>query len=56
MANVQQLSSVTLLDGLEAASSERALLVESDAPNEELRKVQHRIDAFKEEILRRMSW
>jgi DNA-binding GntR family transcriptional regulator len=51
-----KMGSGLLLDALEQASAERAILNMTDAPIEELRNCQKTIDTIKEETLRRMSW
>lgn len=45
-----------LLDALELASSEKGILIMSDAPSEELRNAQRTIDELKDELNRRMAW
>jgi hypothetical protein len=54
--DIQSMSAGVLLQLFEQASSEKALLVFSDAPDDELKSVQRSIDLLTEEISRRMSW
>lgn len=56
MANLQKMGSALLLEFLTTAASEKALLLYSDAPVEELRAVQRKIDDAQEELMRRLSW
>jgi len=52
----QKVGSSILLEMLGATVAEQALLSYGDAPHDELKTVQRKIDRLNEEILRRMSW
>lgn len=45
-----------LIDQLKTLAGEQALLTFSDAPPEELREVQRKIDQVEQELNRRMAW
>jgi hypothetical protein len=54
--NLLKMGSSLLLEYLIAVASEKATLIYTDAPTEELTNVQRRIDAATFELSRRMSW
>jgi len=56
MLDVQGMGSGILVENLIQTATERGILVETDAPDEELKTVQGKIDQLSEEVLRRMSW
>ena len=56
MLDVQPMSATLLIEQHEAACCEKGILIESDAPDAELRNVQRKIDTLQQEILRRMAW
>ena len=54
--NYEKMGSALLIEALLAAQAERALLTYDEAPIEELKVCQRKLDTITEEILRRMSW
>jgi len=54
--DLARMDSSSLCDRLIDAASERALLVNDDAPFEELSSAQGKIDNILQELSRRLSW
>lgn len=56
MEDVRSLGSGILIERLEAACGEKAMLTLDNAPDDELRNAQRTVDMYSQEVQRRMSW
>jgi hypothetical protein len=54
--DIQKLGAGILLEHLKTSCAELGILQVSDAPHEELRSAQKKVDMLEAEALRRMSW
>jgi hypothetical protein len=55
-ADFMRMDFTSLVDALIDAAGERALLIYDEAPEEELREVQQKMDLIQEQLGRRASW
>lgn len=53
---IQQMPSNMLIEALLDAASERAILILDEAPSEELKNVQQKLDMIQENLLGRLAW
>lgn len=56
LPDYQRMDSSTLTEALIQAAGERAILMVSDAPKEELNSAQTTLDTIQGELMRRFAW